>query len=84
MVNVAVSVGATMVTGTLTAVPFGGTVMIELLTETERLIGGGAKLPHRTTPDQGEEECSSKRDLLNLAILQHLFGHFSRCTRPLL
>ena len=43
MVKVAVSVGATMVTGTFTGIPFGDTTMVVLLTETERLIGGGEK-----------------------------------------
>jgi hypothetical protein len=39
MANVAVSVGATIITWTYTAVPFGGTMTVVLLTETERLIG---------------------------------------------
>ena len=53
MVNVAVSVGATMVTGTFTGIPFGGTTMVVLLTETERLIGGGEKAA--LLPSQGKE-----------------------------
>ena len=32
-----------MVTGTFTGIPFGDTTMVVLLTETERLIGGGEK-----------------------------------------
>ena len=59
MVKVVVSVGATMITETLTGIPFGGTMMVVSLTETERLIGGGekaARLPQpikaRTTPEQ--------------------------------
>lgn len=48
-----------MVTGTFTGIPFGGTTMVVLLTETERLIGGGEKaapLPQpikaKTIPEQ--------------------------------
>src|SRR5229473_235402 len=100
MVNVAVSVGATMVTGTFTAVPFGGTTTVVLFTETDRTMGGGAKLvfpPHPVSVRMNTVEasrtsvmdfappwCRAKQDLLNLTILQHLFGHFAGCAGPLL
>ena len=45
-----------MVTGTFTGIPFGGTTMVVLLTETERLIGGGEKVRTTTAANQGEEK----------------------------
>src|ERR1700757_1910323 len=71
-----------MVTGTLTELPFGGTVIVALLTETERLIGGGEKLVLLPQPANASRNAAERR-LLNLTILQHLFCHFF-CTRPLL
>ena len=41
MLNVAVSVGATMVTGTLTGIPFACRLMTLLLSETVRTMAGG-------------------------------------------
>jgi hypothetical protein len=61
MVNVAVSVGATIVTGMFTAVPFGGTTTVVSLTETDRTMGGGEKLvfpPHPVTPRMSTAEAS--------------------------
>jgi hypothetical protein len=100
MVNVAVSVGATIVTGTFTAVPFGGTTTVVSLTETDRTTGGGEKLVFPPQPvtagmntveasrtrvmDLAPSLCRVKQDLLNLTILQHLFCDFFLCTRPLL
>ena len=90
MVNVAVSVGATIVTATFTAVPFGGTTTVVLLTETERLIGGGVKAPPpqpvtaRTNVAEAKPILERRRGsrviqgLLDLTILQHLFCHLSR------
>jgi hypothetical protein len=100
MVKVAVSVGATIVTGTFTAVSFGGTTTVVSLTETDRTMGGGEKLvfpPHpfaarmniveasrRSVMDLAPSLCRAKQDLLNLTILQHLFSHFAGCAGPLL
>ena len=72
-----------MVTGTLTAAPPGGTVTVALLTETERLMGGGAKLVLLPQPAKASRNAAERR-LLNLTILQHLFGHFAGRAGPLL
>jgi hypothetical protein len=66
MLKVAVSVGATMVTGTFTIVPFAGTVMVALLTETDRLTGGGEK-PFFPPPQP--VRARTRTALLYLAIL---------------
>ena len=70
------------------------------LTETDKTMGGGEKLvfpPHPVTARVNTVEANRtsvmdfapslwriKQDLLNLTILQNLFGHFAGCAGPLL
>jgi hypothetical protein len=97
MVRAAVSVGATISTGTFTGIPPRGTTIVVLLRETERSIGGGEKAslaPQPVKTRTNTEEAMPILDrmdgadggpaLLDLTILQHLLCHFSWRTRPLL
>src|ERR1700759_1068046 len=63
---------------------FGGTVTVALLTETDRLIGGGEKLVFPPPQPVTVRSTTARRRLLHLTILQHLLRHFSRRSRPLL
>ena len=58
--------------------------MVALLTETDRLIGGGEKPVFPPPQPVKVRRIAALSRLLNLTILQRLFGHFSRWTRPLL
>ncbi len=58
--------------------------MVALLTETDKLIGGGEKLVFPPPQPVTVRRTAAPSRLLHLTILQHLFGHFSRRARPLL
>src|ERR1700722_555304 len=63
---------------------FGGTVMVALLTETDKLIGGGEKLVFPPPQPVTVRRTATASRLLNFTILQHLLSHLFRWGRPLL
>src|ERR1700733_810459 len=73
-----------MVTGTLTGIPFGGTTMVVLLTETDRLIGGGEKaampppqpIKARKSPEQATPILERWGWCIRNSVRPHLVGSY--------